>query len=152
MSLIGLQTATEKQLHLGSHHLRLIQWHLENDCRATETPEKIIPIPRSLYSHLKWWFHEKQSSAKPAITSPKSRFAILCRCIKIRLGHSLQGTHYKGYLVPCIEQIAHKLSETNGCLSGPKTVRRPLLEQNSPHSYKQHHSRGLKLGSLCVLL
>ena len=27
MSLIGLLTATEKQVHLGQLHMRLIQWH-----------------------------------------------------------------------------------------------------------------------------
>ena len=31
MSLIGLLTATEKQVHLGRLHMRPIQWHLKNN-------------------------------------------------------------------------------------------------------------------------
>ena len=58
MSLIGLLTATEKQLHLGRLHIRPIQWHLKNNWRVPETMEKVIPIPRSLHPHLKWWLEE----------------------------------------------------------------------------------------------
>ena len=59
MSLIGLLTATEKQVHLGRLHLRPIQWHLKNNWRVPESLEKVIPIPRSLHPHLRWWLEEK---------------------------------------------------------------------------------------------
>ena len=55
MSLIGLLTATEKQVHLGRLHMRPIQWHLKNNWRV---PEKVIPVPRSLHPHLRWWLEE----------------------------------------------------------------------------------------------
>ena len=58
MSLIGLLTATEKQVHLGRLHMRPIQWHLKNNWRLPETLKKIIPIPKSLHPHLKWWLEE----------------------------------------------------------------------------------------------
>ena len=58
MSLIGLLTATEKQVHLGRLHMRPIQWHLKNNWRVPESLEKIIPIPKSLHPHLKWWLEE----------------------------------------------------------------------------------------------
>ena len=58
MSLIGLLTATEKQLHLGRLHMRPIQWHLKNNWRVPESLEKVIPIPRSLHPHLQWWLSE----------------------------------------------------------------------------------------------
>ena len=58
MSLIGLLTATEKQVHLGRLHMRPIQWHLKNNCRVPESLEKVIPIPRSLHPHLQWWLQE----------------------------------------------------------------------------------------------
>ena len=58
MSLIGLLTATEKQVHLGRLHMRPIQWHLKNNWRVPESLEKVIPIPRSLHSHLQWWLQE----------------------------------------------------------------------------------------------
>ena len=54
MSLIGLLTATEKQVHLGQLHMRPIQWHLENNWRVLESLEKVIPVPRSLHPHLRW--------------------------------------------------------------------------------------------------
>ena len=58
MSLIGLLTATKKQIHLGRLHMRPIQQHLKTDWRVPESLEKVIPIPRSLHPHLKWWLEE----------------------------------------------------------------------------------------------
>ena len=58
MSLIGLLTATEKQVHLGRLHMRPIQWHLKNNWRVPESLEKLIPLPKSLHPHLKWWLEE----------------------------------------------------------------------------------------------
>ena len=58
MSLIGLLTATEKLVHLGRLHVRLIQWHHKNNWRVPESLEKVIPIPRSLHPHLQWWLKE----------------------------------------------------------------------------------------------
>ena len=58
MSLIGLPTATEKQVHLGWLHIRPIQWHLKSNWRVPESLEKAIPIPKSLHPHLKLWLEE----------------------------------------------------------------------------------------------
>ena len=58
MSLIGLLTATEKQVHLGRLLMRPIQWHLKNNWRIPESLEKVIPIPKSLHPHLQWWLME----------------------------------------------------------------------------------------------
>ena len=58
MSLIGLLTATEKQVHLGRLHMRPIQWHLKNNWRVPESLEKVIPLPESLHPHLQWWLEE----------------------------------------------------------------------------------------------
>ena len=59
MSLIGLLTATEKQVHLGRLHMRPIQWHLKNNWHVPESLEKVIPIPVSLHPHLQWWLLEE---------------------------------------------------------------------------------------------
>ena len=40
MSLIGLLTAAEKQIHLDRLHMRPIQWHLKNNWRVPESLEK----------------------------------------------------------------------------------------------------------------
>ena len=58
MSLIGLLTATEKQVHLGRLHMRPIQWYLKNNWRVPESLEKVIPVPKSLDPHLRWWLEE----------------------------------------------------------------------------------------------
>ena len=62
MSLIGLLTATEKQVHQGRLHMRPIQWHLKNNWRVPESLKKVIPIPRSLHPHLQWWLKEDNGS------------------------------------------------------------------------------------------
>ena len=58
MSLIGLLTATGKQVHLGRLHSRPIQWHLKDNWRVPESLQKVIPISRSLHPHLQWWPQE----------------------------------------------------------------------------------------------
>ena len=58
MSLIGLLTATEKQVHRGRLHMTPIQWHLKNNWRVPESLEKVIPVLRSLHPHLRWWLEE----------------------------------------------------------------------------------------------
>ena len=58
MSLIGLLTATVKQVHLGRLHMRPIQWHLKNNWRVPESLEKVIPVAKSLHPHLRWWLEE----------------------------------------------------------------------------------------------
>ena len=59
MSLRGLLTATEKQVHLGRLHMIPIQWHLKNNCKVPESLEKVIPVPRSLRYYLRWWLEER---------------------------------------------------------------------------------------------
>ena len=59
MSLIGLLTATEKQVWLGRLHMRPIQWHLKKHWHVPEVLDKVIPVPPSLHPHLDWWLDEK---------------------------------------------------------------------------------------------
>ena len=58
MSLIGLLTATEKQVLSGRLHMRPIQWHLKRHWHVPEVLEKVIPVPQSLHPHLDWWSEE----------------------------------------------------------------------------------------------
>ena len=59
MSLIGLLTATEKQVVAGRLHMRPIQWHLKRHWHVPESLEKIIPLPQALHTHLRWWLSPK---------------------------------------------------------------------------------------------
>ena len=65
MSLMGLLTPTEKQVHIDRLHMRPIKWHLNNNWRVPESLEKVIPIPRALNPHLKWWLEEENFSGQP---------------------------------------------------------------------------------------
>ena len=47
------KTSTFRPFTLEAH-----QWHLKNKWRVPETLEKVIPIPKSLHPHLKWWLEE----------------------------------------------------------------------------------------------
>ena len=58
MSLIGLLTATEKQVWSGRLHMRPIQWHLKRHWHVPEVLEKVISLPLSLHPHLDWWLDE----------------------------------------------------------------------------------------------
>ena len=58
MSLIGLPTATKKQVWAGHLHMRPIQWHLKRHWHVPEVLEKVIPVPLSLHPHLDWWLDE----------------------------------------------------------------------------------------------
>ena len=116
MSLIGLLTATEKEVHLGRLHMRPIQWHLKNNWRIPGSLEKVIPIPRSLHPHLQWWLKEDNVLTGQPLHPIKHALQIFRR-IKRRVGCSLKRTHCKRVLVIARKQAAYKLSGTKSSLS-----------------------------------
>ena len=81
MSLKGLLTATEKQVHTGELHQRPIQCHLKNHWRIPESLDA-----RSYPSTFKM--------VTPSGTQP-FRSSDLYRCLKRRLGGSLRRSHCK---------------------------------------------------------
>ena len=87
--LIGLLTATGKQVHLGPLHRRPIQWHLTNIWRVPESLEIVIPMARSLHPHLQWWLQEDNVLAGQSL-HPSKTSANVNRCIKRRVGRSLK--------------------------------------------------------------
>ena len=105
MSLIGLLTDTEKQVHLGRLHMRPIQWHLKNNWKVPESLAKVIPVPRLLHLHLKCWLEEHNVLQGQPLHPLKTCSADLYRCIKRRVGHSFKRTHCKGNLVPSRKQL-----------------------------------------------
>ena len=58
MSMIGLFTATEKQVWSVRLHMLPIQWHLNQHWHVPEILEKVIPLPHSLHPHLNWWLNK----------------------------------------------------------------------------------------------
>ena len=149
MSLIGLLTATEKQVHLGRLHMRPIKWHLKNNWRVPESLDKVIPVPRSLHPH----------PSTPNLHPLKHALEIFTDASKEGWGASLRRAHCKGNLLPSRKQVAHKSLRARSCLSSSKRVSKLLLQQDSIDSYIQHNSGclyqqrgGMKSGSLCALL
>ena len=68
----------------------------------------------------------RQRSHRPTITPNKACSTNLYRCIKRRVGRSLQRMHCKMILVPTRKQAAYKLSGTKSSLSSTERVPRPL--------------------------
>ena len=158
MSLIGLLTATEKQVHLGRLHMHPIQWHLKNNWRVPELLEKTIPIPRSLHPHLQWWLRRERSH-RSALTPFNTRSATLYRRIKRRVGCSLKRAHCKRNLVPPGKQTAYKLPGTQSSLLRRKRVPRPLHRKivlvatdNTTVVAYINKEGGMRSGPLCALL
>ena len=97
MSLIGLLTATKKQVHLGRLHMRPIQWHLKNNWRVPESLEKVIPVPKSLHPHLRWWLEESNVLLGQPLHSLKHALEIFTDASKEGWGahldvHTARGT------------------------------------------------------------
>ena len=82
--------------------MRPIQWHLKNNWRVPESLEKVIPVPRSLHPHLKWWLEE--SNVLPVPGQPlhplKHALQIFTRRIKRRVGSSLKHTARGNWSLP----------------------------------------------------
>ena len=81
MSLIGLLTATEKQVCAGRLHMRPIQWHLKRHWHVPELLEKVIPVPKSLHPHLDWWLedsnvHLGEATARGVWSAPEGKLHI----------------------------------------------------------------------------
>ena len=105
MSLIGLLTATEKQVHLGRLHMRPIQWHLKNNWRVPESLDKMIQIPRSLHPH----FGTQTQQQMEIHTGPKQTESVP-QGGKIQNGDT--GNHQN---IPPARGVGH-LDRFQGCL------------------------------------
>ena len=140
MSLIGLLTATEKQVHLGRLHMRPIQWHLKNCWRVPESLEKVIPIPSSLHPHLLWWLQADNVLTGQPLHPLKHAIQIFTDASKEGWGHSLKRTHCQRYLVTARKQTAYKLFRTQGSVSRPKRVPNLLCKPDGTCGNRQHYS------------
>ena len=109
----------------------------KNNWRVPESVEKLSLSPGHS-SPLKLVPTGGKCSSRSTTTPFKH--ANLYRFIKRRMEDSIMGAHCKGNLVPSREQTAYRLPGTKGSFLGPKRVSRPMLELNSTHSYRQHHS------------
>ena len=137
MSLIGLLTATEKQVHLGRLHMRPIQWHLKNNWRVPESLEKVIPVPKSLHPHLRWWLEESNVLLGQPLHPLQHALQIFTDASNEGWGAHLDDHTARGTFR---EQVTHKPLRAKGCISSSKRVPNPGLQQDSVDSYRQHNS------------
>ena len=124
MSLIGLLTATEKQVLSGRLHMRPIQWHLKHHWHVPELLEKVIPVPPSSTPRLV--VRRKQCSGGPTFAPSSTRSSAVYIHLKRRLGHTLRGLHCKRCLVSHRKSPSHKLLGTESSPPGPEGIRASL--------------------------
>ena len=126
--------------HLGRLHMRPIQWHLKNNWRVPESLDKVIPVPRSLHPHLRWWLEESNVLPGQPLHPLKHALQIFTNASKEGWGAHLDEHTARGNLVPSRKQVAHKPPRAKGSLSSSKRVSKPLLQQDRTDSYRQHNS------------
>ena len=143
MSLIGLLTATEKQVHLCRLHMRPIQWHLKNNWRVPESLEKIIPLPRSLHPHLQWWLEEDHVLQGQPLHPIKHALQIFTDASKEGWGAHLNEFTARGSWSVPESKLHIKLSGTKSSFSSLKRVPKSLCRQNSPGRNRQYYSGSL---------
>ena len=143
MSLIGLLTATEKQVHLGRLHMRPIQWHLKNNWRVPEIFRKGYPPTHVLAPPPTMVAGGRQCAPRTSLTPFATRSADIYRRIKRRVGRSLKRAHCKRPLVGAGKQSAHKLPGTESSLPSLKRIPRSLYRKDSSSGNRQHHSGGI---------
>ena len=142
MSLIGLLTATEKQVHLG----RLHETHTvapQKQLEGTRISGEDYPSTKVPASSLTMVARRRQGASRPTVTPSKTCSANFYRRIKRRVGRSLKRVYYKGVLVGTGKQAAHKPSGTKSSFPSIERVPRSLCRKNSSGSNRQYYSSSL---------
>ena len=142
MSLIGLLTATEKQVPLARLHMRPIQWHLKRHWRVSESLEKEIPVPRTPPAPTMVDQREICLARSPSAPSVSCR-SDFYRRLKRRLGCSLRRLHSKRHLVSSRKSTTYKFLGTKGCLASTKKVPAHGTGESRSSCHRQHYSCGI---------
>ena len=143
MSLIGLLTATEKQVHLGRLHMRPIQWHLKNNWRLPETLEKTIPIPRSLHPHLEWWLEENNVITGQPLHPLAHALQIFTDASKEGWGAHLNEHMARGSWSLPESKLHINYLELKTVLLALKEFQALCTNKACSHCYRQHHCGSL---------
>ena len=115
MSLVGLLTATEKQVHLDRLHRDPYSGISKTRItRKGDSYSQVTASPSTMVAG------RRQCTSRSTITPNKTCSADLYRHIKRRVGCSLKQTHCKRNLVPSGKKTAYKLFITKSSFSGFK--------------------------------
>ena len=139
MSLIGLLTATEKQVWACCLHMRPVQWHLKQHWHVPESLEKIIPYSPLSPSTPGLLVRREQCTQGSALAPPSTCSIDIFRRLKRRLGHTLRGIHDKRRLVRTRKSSPHQFLGVQGSSSGPQEFRASLQGTDCSDSNGQHN-------------
>ena len=136
--------------------MRPIQWHLKYNWSIPESLEKVITIPRSLHSHLKWWLEESNVLQGQPLHPLKYALQIFTDTSKEGWGSNLnEHTSRETWSLP-ESQLHIKYLEPKAVSLALKEFLRPVFEHHSSYSHRQHHSgclhkqrRGNEVGPFC---
>ena len=137
MSLIGLLTATEKQVWAGRLHMRPVQWHLKRHWHVPKSLEKIIPIPLSS-STPGLVVGGEQCAQGATFAPPSARPTDIYRRLKRRLGRTLRGIHSKRRLVGARKSPPYQFLGTQGSSFSSQEFRAAVQGTDCPHRNRQH--------------
>ena len=136
MSLIGLLTATGKQVHLGWLTWDPYSGTWKNNWRVPESLEKVIPVSKSLHHHLRWWLEESNVLLGQPLHPLKHALQIFTDASK-----EGWGTHLNEYIARGNWSLGH-LGQSGGEAPGL-----PLQQNNSDCSRVAQHALVLGPGS-----
>ena len=159
MSLIGLLTATEKQVVSGRLHMRPIQWHLKKHWHAPESLEKVIPIPSSLHVHLRWWLDPAKVLSGQHLHPLRHALQLFTDASNEGWGAHLGDYMAKGVWLESESALHINLLELKAVLLALKRFERLCCNQivlvctdNTTVVSYINKEGGMKSGSLCALL
>ena len=138
MSLIGLLTATEKQVVSGRLHMRPIQWHLKKHWHVPESL-KIIPIPLSLHVHLRWWLDPDNILSGQPLHPLQHALQLFTDASNDGWGAHLGDYMAKGLWSRSEKRLTHKFAGAQSSPLGLKTVRAIVLQPDLSCLHGQHH-------------
>ena len=131
LSLIGLLTATEKQVPSGRRHMRpRIFGECHSDSQVHSSPPALV-------------VKGGKRPARPTLASPLSRGSDLYRRIKQRLGCTFRRLYRKRCLVSSQKQTTYQFPGIESSFVGPKEVRTPLPGSSGSSCHRQYYSGGL---------
>ena len=127
--------------------MRPIQWHLKNNWRVPESLEKVIPVPRSLHLHLRWWLEESNVLPGQPLHPLKHALQIFTDTSKEGWGAHLNERTARGtWSVP-----ESKLHINHLELKAANNIVLVATDNTTVVAYITKEG-GMKSGSLCALL
>ena len=159
MSLIGLLTATEKQVVSGRLHMRPIQWHLKKHWHVPESLEKVILIPSSLHVHLRWWLDPTKVLSGQPLHPLQHALQLFTEASNEGWGSHLGDCMAKGIWSSSESALHINLLELKAVLLALKQFEQLCCNQivlvctdNTTVVSYINKEGGMKSGSLCALL